>query len=154
MKSFGEYNKKEIDPVSLQESVDPDSVQLLLGLSEYNLELADTPDKISKGLSGKNNIPRKSGMLFVMPEEKRHDFWMKDCLTDMDTIFMNGEGKIVNMHRMIAESPRQQFESRHQYENRLRLYSSEEPAKYVIEIPPGDITRLGLGVGKTVDIPI
>ena len=154
MKSFIQYTNKEMNPVPLQESVDPDSFELLIGPSQYNLELADTPDKISKGLSGRTNIPRKSGMMFVMPEEKRQDFWMKDCLTDMDTIFVNTEGKIVNMHRMLAETPKHQFESQEQYENRLRLYSSEEPAKYVIEIPSGDITRLGLTVGETVDINI
>ena len=154
MRSFGEYNKKETEPVSLHESVQPDSVELLIGESQYNLELADTPYKISKGLSGRYKIPQKTGMLFVMPEETRQDFWMRGCLTNMDALFINEDGKIVNMHRMIAETPRHRLESQEQYENRLRLYSSEEPAKYVIEIPAGDITRLGLSIGETVDIDI
>jgi uncharacterized membrane protein (UPF0127 family) len=89
-----------------------------------------------------------------MPEECRQDFWMKGCITNMDAIFLNSEGRIVNMHRMLAETPRNKFESAQDYENRLRLYSSEEPAKYVIEIPCGDITRLGLNLGETIDLTI
>lgn len=154
MKSFLDFQHEIKNPVQLQESVEPDSVQLLIGPTEYNLELADTPDKITKGLSGRYDIPRKSGMIFVMPEEKTQDFWMRGCLTNMDALFLNSDGEIVNMHRMIAETPRHQLESQQQYENRLRLYSSEKPAKYVIEIPAGDITRLGLSIGETVDIDI
>jgi hypothetical protein len=154
MKSFLSFQSKPSDPVPLQESVEPDMLNLLIGSSEYTLELADTPDRIQEGLSGRTDIPRKSGMLFVMPEECRQDFWMKGCITNMDAIFLNSEGRIVNMHRMLAETPRNKFESAQDYENRLRLYSSEEPAKYVIEIPCGDITRLGLNLGETIDLTI
>jgi len=154
MKSFRQYTNKEMNPVPLQESVDPDSFELFIGPSQYNLELADTPDKISKGLSGRTSIPRKSGMMFVMPEEKVQDFWMWECLTDMDGLFLDSDGIIVNMHRMLAESPKNQFESQDNYQSRLKLYSSDKPAKYVIEIPSGDITRLGLSIGEKIDLPI
>ena len=154
MKSFLNFNTESSDPVPLQESVDPDALIINIGSSEYTLELADTPNKITEGLSGRTSIPRKSGMLFVMPEECTQNFWMRGCLTDMDAIFLNSEGTIVNMHRMLAETPKSKFESEQNYENRLRLYSSEKPAKYVIEIPCGDITRLGLSVGENIKLPI
>lgn len=154
MKSFLSFDKQDECPDLLNESVDPDIINLNIGPSDYTLELADTPDKIIRGLSGRESIPRKTGMLFVMPEEKIQDFWMWECLTDMDGLFLDSDGVIVNMHRMLAESPKNKFESHNNYQSRLKLYSSEKPAKYVIEIPSGDITRLGLSVGEKLDLPI
>lgn len=154
MKSFLSFGEEDKSLDLLEESTDPDTLNLTIGPSKYTLELADTPDKIIQGLSGRQSIPRKTGMLFVMPEERIQDFWMRECFADMDALFLDSNGIIVNMHRMLAESPRNQFESESNYQNRLRLYSSDKPAKYVIEIPSGDITRLSLSIGENIDLSI
>ena len=152
MKSFKEYTGIETPPASLEESVKPDGVSVKMGSTQYNLEVADTPDKIIEGLSYRENIPQKTGMLFVMPKEQIHEFWMKDCLTDMDIIFLTTEGQIVNMENMIKERHKVSFETNESYQSRLKMYSSKYPAKYAIEIPPGDISRLGLEVGQYINI--
>jgi uncharacterized membrane protein (UPF0127 family) len=152
MKNFKEYYNESPVPVPLHEGVEPDTLSLNLNDSTYELEIADTPDKIIQGLSGRDFIPRKTGMIFIMPREQVQEFWMKDCLTNMDIIFLNEEGQIVNMHRMLKERPRASFETNEDYATRLTSYSSGEPAKYAIEIPAGDITRLGLRIGQIVPI--
>ena len=152
MKSFKEYTGIETPPVSLEESVKPDGVSVKMGSTQYNLEVADTPNKIIEGLSYRENIPQKTGMLFVMPKEQIHEFWMKDCLTDMDIIFLTTEGQIVNMENMIKERHKVSFETNESYQSRLKMYSSKYPAKYAIEIPSGDISRLGLEVGQYINI--
>ena len=152
MKSFKEYTGIKTPPVSLEESVKPDGVSVKMGSTHYNLEVADTPNKIIEGLSYRENIPQKTGMLFVMPKEQIHEFWMKDCLTDMDIIFLTTEGQIVNMENMIKERHKVSFETNESYQSRLKMYSSKYPAKYAIEIPSGDISRLGLEVGQYINI--
>jgi uncharacterized protein len=153
MKTFKEYHNESPVPVSLHEGVEPDTLSINLNDTTYSLEIADTLDKITQGLSGRDFIPRKTGMIFMMPEEQVHSFWMKECLTNMDILFLNEEGEIVNMHRMIRERPQTSFETNEDYMTRLTSYSSEKPAKYAIEIPSGDITRLGLYIGQRVHIP-
>jgi len=152
MKSFKEYTGIKTPPASLEESLNPGGVSVKMGSTQYNLEVADTPDKIIEGLSYRENIPQKTGMLFVMPKEQIHEFWMKDCLTDMDIIFLTTEGQIVNMENMIKERHKVSFETNESYQSRLKMYSSKYPAKYAIEIPSGDISRLGLEVGQYINI--
>lgn len=152
MISFKQYFESPV-PVPLHEGVEPDTIFIKLNNTDYELEIADTPGKIQEGLSGRDYIPRKTGMIFIMPKEDIHEFWMKDCNTDMDILFLNSECNIVNMHRMLRERAQSSFESDSDYMSRLTSYSSGTPAKYAIEIPAGDITRLGLYIGQHVDIP-
>lgn len=153
MKTFTEYYNpiEETEPVPVNE--EPDSVVLTIGNTEYQLELANTPDKIYRGMGGRDYIPRKTGMMFEMPMEMIQSFCMRDCNCNMDLIYLNSEGKVVNTHSMTVERPRHRLESPMQYENRLKQYMSEEPAKYVIEIPAGDITRLGIKKNQIINIP-
>lgn len=153
MKSFKEYQNESPVPVPLQEGVEPDTLLIKLSNTEYELEIADTPGKIQEGLSGRDYIPRKTGMIFIMPKEEIQEFWMRDCNTDMDILFLDEQGDIVNLHRMLRERAQASFESDLDYMSRLTSYSSGTPAKYAIEIPAGDITRLGLYIGQHVDIP-
>ena len=156
MKSFNEFSKvKEEISETLNSNELTFEYQLLnitIGSTPYILEVADSMEKISKGLSGRDNIPRKTGMLFLMPKETIQEFWMKDCLTDMDIIFLNSECRIVNMHRMIQERKKMISETDMQYERQLKKYSSNQPAEFVIELPPGDLTRLQLKIGQRINV--
>ena len=151
MKKFLEYIQLDEEIVSLP-SDETHFIDVKIGHSDYRLESADTPQKIQEGLSGRDCIPRKTGMLFVMPKQSIQEFWMKGCNTDMDILFLDEEGMVVNMERMIKERSKASFETETLYENRLRLYSSKYPAKYAIEIPAGDITRLGIHIGDNINI--
>ena len=150
MKTFLEYNGQE-----LVEETEPETMVLpvRIGRSDYLLEVSDTPETIQRGLSGRQSIPRKTGMLFVMPVQSIQEFWMKGCETDMDILFVKEDGMIIHMERMLRERKQTSTESDELYESRLRSYSSKYPAKYAIEIPSGDITRLGLHLGEMINIP-
>ena len=151
MKRFIEYTNLEEEVVSLP-SDETNLIDVKIGHSDYRLEIADTPQKIQEGLSGRDCIPRKTGMLFIMPMQSIQEFWMKGCDTDMDILFLDEEGMVVNMERMMRERSKASFETEALYESRLRLYSSKYPAKYAIEISAGDITRLGLHIGDSINI--
>ena len=153
MKSYLDYYnlREETDPVPVKK--EPDTVSIDLNGTEYKLEIAKTPEKIYKGMSDRKHIPRKTGMLFDMPTEMIQSFCMRDCECDMDLIYANSKGKVVGLHKMKREPKKTSRETDIQYNNRLKKYESDEPAKYVIEIPAGDITRLDLKKGQIIKIP-
>jgi uncharacterized protein len=60
-------------------------------------EIADTPEKQSKGLMFRQKIKDDYGMLFIFAEEDIRSFWMKNTYITLDMIFLNGEQQIVDM---------------------------------------------------------
>lgn len=153
MKTFIDYHnlREEVEPVPVKK--EPDSLSLTIGGTDYKLEVADTAEKIHMGMSGRKSIPRKTGMIFKMPTEGIQSFCMRDCPCNMDLIFANTSGEIKGLHRMKAERPKSRNETDIQYDRRLKKYNSDAPAKYAIEIPAGDITRLGLKKNQIINIP-
>lgn len=114
------------------------------------LRLAYTMSARQKGLMGVKKIPENRGMLFIYPEERILNFWMANCLTDMDAVFINQRGLIVALHEMKTEKPRSASESVSDYHARLKRYSSNEPARFVVELAPGKIEALKLARGQRI----
>jgi uncharacterized membrane protein (UPF0127 family) len=119
----------------------------------YEVELAIAARDRARGLGGRERFPSGTGMLFVHSDDQHRRYWMKDCLVDMDIAFVDRQGRIVAMHRMPTEPPRGSNESISAYQSRLPGYPSRRPARYALEVPPGDLERLGLRLGDTLPIP-
>lgn len=134
-----------------EQPIPPTTVVNLDGRA-WTLEIAATPEAIQQGLMNRPDIPVGSGMLFVFEHPTVHRFWMANCLTDIDLIYLDGEGRIVTLHRMTTEPPRGGDESVFAYEQRLPLYSSIVPVRFAIELPPGSINTLGLRRGQKVQM--
>ncbi len=111
---------------------------------KFTMELALTEDQISEGMAWRESFPDQGGMLFVFPDMQVRRFWMKNCLIDMDVIFLDGRGIVTAMHEMKAEPLQRDDETLTQYESRLKLYSSRTPAQFAIELEAGSIDRLGV----------
>jgi uncharacterized membrane protein (UPF0127 family) len=125
---------------------------VLLGGVAHRLELAADPAARERGLSGRTSIEPTGGMLFVFPDEGPRQFWMRDCLVDIDIAFLDGRGRIVAVHRMKAEPARRPGETEDQYLGRLRGYPSFAPARYAIELRAGSLVARRLAVGGSVDL--
>jgi uncharacterized membrane protein (UPF0127 family) len=78
-------------------------------------------------------------MLFLMPESNYHSFWMKNTLIPLDIIYIDAEGKIVDIHdrKPLDETG----------------MGPAKPALYVLELNAGRSKAIGLKVGDTVAIP-
>ncbi len=125
-----------------------------LGGETFRLEYAVDDRTREKGLSGRTKIAFDGGMIFVFREPKQAFFWMKNCLTDMDLIYVNDRGRIVGMHRMKREAPRLPRESMRAYEARLKRYPSRVPVRFVLEFRKGTLDRLKLRIGDAAPLDL
>lgn len=119
----------------------------------FEMEIAATDPQRRRGCGGRTRLPRGTGMIFVHPDEQVRRFWMKDCRIDLDIAFLDGDGRIVALHRMKKEPPRRVGERISTYEQRLKRYPSRRPARYAMEFEAGTLDRLKLKVGQVVALP-
>jgi uncharacterized membrane protein (UPF0127 family) len=105
------------------------------------VEIADTPDTRSQGLSLRDSLPKDHGMLFVFDEEGNYAFWMKNMEFNLDIIWINSTGTIVHIEKNLKPC--------------LEIcpsYGSEKPAQYVLEMNAGVSDELGIREGTTINI--
>ena len=100
-----------------------------------------------RGLSGRPEIDPEGGMLFAYPEAKPLIFVMRDCLAPIDIAFLDADARVVAIHSMAVEAPRQPWESPSDYQGRLQPYASGAPAQYAFESAGGRLAELGVRVG-------
>lgn len=127
----------------------------------YFLEIAANMDKRMLGLGGRTQIADDGGMIFVFPASQVavQSFVMRDCAIDIDIIYTDGVGRILAMHEMKKEPPRDEAKgegkpgdmTNDNYDRRLPRYSSRYPATFAIELKAGSIKSLGLKEGDLVE---
>ena len=120
----------------------------------FRLELAVTEKSRARGLGGRTKIDDDGGMLFVFRDTRLRTFWMKDCLVDIDTMFLDDRGRITAVHKMKKQPPRADGESVTAYERRLKHYPSRRPTRFVIELKPGSIDRLKITAGQKIKLDL
>ncbi len=121
----------------------------------FHLTIVADDTTRSRGLGGVTSLDADGGMLFVFDSPGLQSFWMKDCLIDIDLIFLDPRGRITALHEMPAIEPRGATESELQYEARLRIsgqYDSRLSAVFAIELQTGSLDRLGLAVGEKIEL--
>ncbi len=128
--------------------------EVVIGGETFRLELAVDEKSRNRGLGGRRKLDDDGGMLFVFPDTRRRSFWMKDCLIDIDLIYLDDRGRIVRCHEMKKEPPRGRDESMFDYERRLKLYASLRPVRFVIELRAGSIKRLKLEPRQTIALDL
>jgi uncharacterized membrane protein (UPF0127 family) len=114
----------------------------------YDCWVAADPGQRLEGLSyvSAGELPGGSrrGMIFVFPGNSIVDFWGKDTFIPLDIAFAvgtaEGVGRIVKIGTI---DPYQRT-----------IISSDIPAKYVIEVPRGDLALSGAKVGDTIFVPV
>ena len=106
---------------------------------DFTVELAITPEAMTKGLMFRESLQDDEGMLFVYSDTEERTFWMKNTLIPLDMLFIDEDTVIRKIHHAVPckEEP-------------CPVYKSESPAKYVLEIR-GNLTKeLRIEEGDTV----
>lgn len=103
----------------------------------FNIETADTTDKIYHGLMGRTSLDADGGMLFdinLVPKDMDIAFWMKDTLIPLDILFVDENGEVF----FIKENAQPQ--------DTTPIYPPKRP-RAVLEINGGSVDKYGINVG-------
>jgi uncharacterized membrane protein (UPF0127 family) len=108
----------------------------------YRLELALNPEDQAQGLMYRENLPEKTGMLFVFPETAPHHFWMKNTMIPLDMIWMDETGRVVFVS---ANTPPCEADP-------CPTYGPDTPVRLVLEIAGGKAAAEKVAVGSSIRI--
>jgi len=61
----------------------------------FTVEVVSEPEDIMKGLMFREHLDENAGMLFILPQEGRYPFWMKNTLIPLDIIWINVQKEVV-----------------------------------------------------------
>ena len=100
-----------------------------------DVEIVKTPEAMARGLSGRDKLGDHQGMLFVFDADGRHSFWMKDMKFALDILWLDQDGRIVDMRQdLLPCTP-----------DNCTVYVPQGPARYVLEGPPALLERVRAG---------
>lgn len=106
------------------------------------VEVVNTPLSSARGLSGRDEIG-SDGMLFILPQRKIAQFWMKDMRFDIDIIWID-EGKIIGWQENV---PKPEVNTSL---DKLLIYSPDQPIEMVLELPAESIKKHQFIIGDSV----
>ena len=112
--------------------------QLQVGGANLLVDVADTPEKRERGLSGRSNLADNQGMLFVFNSSLVPGFWMKDMHFSLDMIWIDQNWTIVGVTKNIPPSSYPQ------------TFQPPSPILYTIEVNAGWADRNKISVGEKI----
>ena len=107
-------------------------------ITRIAIELAETDAEQAQGLMYRRSLPARGGMLFVDPEPQMQSFWMRNTPLPLDIIFLDENGRIVNIVKRTTPYSDDRIES-------------TAPAQYVLEVRAGFTDRYGIDESVRVD---
>ena len=135
----------EIESVQTQQQEQNKTALVSLGGVNVTASLSTTPDSQSKGLSIKDSLNEKEGMLFIFESPQKYSFWMKDMKFPIDIIWINSTGKIVHIEKNLSPCY-------------LLLpcpsYAPNNDSLYVLEVVSNFTNKFGVSVGDSVESEI
>jgi hypothetical protein len=102
-------------------------------------EIADTPEKSTRGLMFRKKLDEGTGMLFIFPDEEIRSFWMKNTFIDLSIGFFDAQQRLVDIQDMRAVKSEMEINP--------PTYQSAAPAKYALEVPRGWFQKHKIKVG-------
>jgi uncharacterized protein len=118
--------------------------EVVIGRHGFRVDVADTPLERQQGLSGRESLRANEGMLFVFRKPAIQRFWMKDMLISIDIIWIDGN-RVVGFEENVSPQPGVPLAG-------LTVYKPPSPVDYVLEVPSGTVSRIGVSVGDGVSI--
>lgn len=120
-------------------------VQLQIGERLLNVEVVNSAQSITQGLSGRASIDQSSeykveGMLFIFPDIASRNFWMKDMQFNLDLVWME-KGKVVGV------TPDVPHPEPNTPDDQLPIYRSPQPVNWVLELYSGMADHYGITTG-------
>jgi uncharacterized membrane protein (UPF0127 family) len=111
---------------------------------EARVEVASDPASRSRGLMRRKSLPPDTGMLFIYPDERPLEFWMKNTLIPLSICFIDRNGRIVRILDMEPDPGTP--------DHPLPRYGSGRSALYALEMERGWFRAHGVREGDVVVI--
>lgn len=104
----------------------------------FQVEIADDDEERARGLMYRESMAPDEGMLFVFDRPTRIAMWMQNTPLPLDMLFLDRQGRIVDLHERAVPYSTDTIASRRR-------------AKFVLEVVGGTVDRLGLARGDRVE---
>ncbi|MDP3057278.1 MAG: DUF192 domain-containing protein [bacterium] len=129
----------------------PESVfrELKINGKIINAEIADTPEKQVRGLSGRKNLSENQGMLFIFNTSDHHSFWMKDMNFSLDFIWISGD-EIMEITRNVKPEDYQPASTSANRGEPPRSLISKSKVDKVLEVNAGVADSLSIKEGDKI----
>ncbi len=114
--------------------------RIQIGLQIVNVEVAETPEQKSQGLSNRPSLPEGHGMWFPYPTSGQLSFWMKDMHFPLDFVWVRA-GVIVDLTENVSPA-----------RGSGTMVRPAAPADGALEVPAGTIARWGWKLGDRVEV--
>jgi uncharacterized membrane protein (UPF0127 family) len=113
-------------------------VKLVIGDGTLDTRLAlDEPSRV-QGLSGVDNLPKDQALLMAFPSDGLWQIWMKDMKIPIDIVWLSNDKKII----YIVKNADPELGT-------TRTYVPKDKARYVVELPAGQVDALNIRVNTT-----
>ena len=103
-------------------------------------EMAESFYQKGKGLMLRKSLPRNSALLMIFEKPGKHGIWMPLMRFPIDVVFLDSRKRVIGLHERIRPLSFRK--------STWRVYYPEKPAKYVIELPAGQIKRKRIQPGQ------
>jgi len=103
------------------------------------VEIASTAAERACGLSLRESLDVNHGMLFVYPDDRIREFWMKDTHIPLTIAFLDADGQITTLYDMDPSEPE-------------RRYRSRQAVRYALETHRGWFRENNIVAGYRVDL--
>ena len=107
-------------------------------IARFTVEVAETPETLTRGLMERPALAPNAGMLFIFSDVAPRAFWMMNTLIPLDMLFIDADRRIINIQANAPPCEPPQH---------CPTYHSTAPAKYVLEIAGGRAQALGIRTG-------
>lgn len=130
------YGQTNAMPHSVQ-AAPVQRVELSIGPYRILAELANTPERRSRGLMYRTQLALNEGMLFIFDQTDRHCMWMKNTPLPLTVAFLDTKGRIINFADMTPFSE--------------VAHCAAKPARYAIEMRKGWFEEKTIQIGQAVN---
>lgn len=111
-----------------------------IGETDVKVEIRDTPEERTMGLSGRESLEEGTGMLFIFETPGNYGFWMKDMKFPIDIIWIDDTQRVIGVEKNAAP------------ESYPKIFYPPREVKYVLEVPAGFSNTHSIDIGQRVSL--
>ncbi len=101
-----------------------------------DVQIADTPDRMTEGLQFQQQLPYNQGMIFVFPQPQIVSMWMIDMQFPLDMIWFDSNGNVVDIEKNLSPC---------HANSTCPIYTGQmQNAKYVLEVTGGFANKFNI----------